>query len=444
MMQEAPGDRSADKVHGGRVGQQMPQTNSITKAYELAREHFATLGVDTEAVLARVDAVPVSMHCWQGDDVKGFENPNGELTGGIQVSGNYPGRARNAVELRADLDKAMSLIPGAKRLNLHAIYLETDKPVERDAIEPRHFANWVDWAKANQLGLDFNPSCFSHPKSADNRTLSHPDKAIRQFWIDHCKASRKVSESFGKALGTASVMNIWIPDGSKDYPFDRYGPRETLKAALDEVIAEKISPDFHYDAVEGKLFGIGAEAYTVGSNEFYLAYAATRGTMLCLDAGHFHPTEVVSDKLSAAFQFVDRVLLHVSRPMRWDSDHVVLFDDELQAIANELVRGDVLGRTAIGLDYFDASINRIAAWVIGMRNMRKALLKAMLEPKAALAAAETSGDFALRMALMEEHKTSPWAAVWNHYCESRNVPVGTAWFDVVKAYERDVLAKREA
>lgn len=422
----------------------MSDNSPITKAYELAREHFAKEGIDTEAVLGKLDAVPVSMHCWQGDDVKGFENPDGELTGGIQVSGNYPGRARNADQLRADLDKAMSLIPGAKRLNLHALYLEADRKVERDAIEPKHFQRWVDWAKERKLGLDFNPSCFSHPKSADNRTLSHPDKAIRQFWIDHCKASRKVSEHFGKSLGTASVMNIWIPDGSKDFPFDRFGPRETLKAALDDVISEKISKEFHYDAVEGKLFGIGAEAYTVGSNEFYLAYAATRGTMLCLDAGHFHPTEVVSDKLSAAFQFVDRVLLHVSRPMRWDSDHVVLFDDELQAIANELVRGDVLDRTAIGLDYFDASINRIAAWVIGMRNMRKALLKAMLEPKAKLAGAETSGDFALRMALMEEHKTSPWAAVWDHYCESRNVPVGAAWFDVVKAYERDVLAKRES
>lgn len=422
----------------------MAQSSPIIRGYDLARDYFAERGVDTEAVLARVDAVPVSMHCWQGDDVKGFEDPDAALTGGIQVSGNYPGRARTAVELRADLDKAMSLIPGAKRLNLHAIYLEADRKVERDEIEPKHFSNWVDWAREHHIGLDFNPTCFSHPKSADNRTLSHPDKAVRQFWIDHCKASRKVSESFGRALGTPSVMNIWIPDGSKDYPFDRFGPREILKGALDEIISEKISKEFHYDAVEGKLFGIGAEAYTVGSNEFYLAYAASRGTMLCLDAGHFHPTEVVSDKLSAAFQFVDRVLLHVSRPMRWDSDHVVLFDDELQAIASELVRGGVLGRTAIGLDYFDASINRIAAWVIGMRNMRKALLKAMLEPAKALAAAEASGDFALRMALMEEHKSSPWAAVWDHYCESRNVPVGVTWFDAVKAYERDVLAKRES
>lgn len=417
---------------------------SITKAYELAREEFAETGVNVDEVLARVDAVPVSMHCWQGDDVAGFENTGTALSGGIQVSGNYPGRARNAEELRADLDLALSLIPGQKRLNLHAIYLEADGKVERDAIEPKHFQNWVDWAKKNGLGLDFNPTCFSHPKSADNRTLSNPDKSIRQFWIDHCKASRKISEHFGRSLGTASVMNIWIPDGSKDFPYDRFGPRAILRDALDEVISEKISTEFHYDAVEGKLFGIGAEAYTVGSNEFYLAYAVSRGTMLCLDAGHFHPTEVISDKLSSAFSFVDRVLLHVSRPMRWDSDHVVLFDDELQAIANELVRGNVLDRTAIGLDYFDASINRVAAWVIGTRNMRKALLKAMLEPKAALVGAEASGDFTRRMALFEEHKSAPWGAIWNYYCESRGVPVGMTWFDAVKAHEAKVLKTRTA
>jgi L-rhamnose isomerase len=422
----------------------MAAKQSITKAYELAREMFAETGVDVDKAIERVDAVPISMHCWQGDDVHGFEQPDGELSGGIQVSGNHPGRARSAVELRADLDMAMSLIPGQKRLNLHAIYLESDRPVERDAIEPRHFQNWVDWAKTNKLGLDFNPTCFSHPKSADNRTLSHPDKAIRQFWIDHCKASRKVSEHFGRSLGTPSVMNIWVPDGSKDYPFDRFGPRARLRDALDEVISEKISKEFHYDAVEGKLFGIGAEAYTVGSNEFYLGYAVSRGTMLCLDAGHFHPTEVISDKLSAAFSFVDRVLLHVSRPMRWDSDHVVLFDDELQAIANELVRGDVLDRTAIGLDYFDASINRVAAWVVGTRNMRKALLKAMLEPKAALARAEATGDFAGRMMLGEEHKSAPWGAVWAYYCESRGVPSGSGWYDAVKAYEAKILGKRTA
>ncbi|WP_237152867.1 L-rhamnose isomerase [Oryzibacter oryziterrae] len=421
----------------------METKGSTLKAYELAREYFAATGVDVDAVLDKLDAVPISMHCWQGDDVRGFENPDQELTGGIQVSGNYPGRARNAGELRADLDLAMSLIPGAKRLNLHALYLEADKPVGRDAIEPRHFQNWVDWAKAKGIGLDFNPSCFSHPLSADGRTLSHPDKAIRQFWIDHCKASRRVSEHFGKSLGTPSVMNIWIPDGSKDFPFDRFGPRALLRDALDAVIAEPISQDFHFDAVEGKLFGIGAEAYTVGSNEFYLAYAATRKVMLCLDAGHFHPTEEVADKLSAALSMIDRVLLHVSRPMRWDSDHVVLLDDPTQNIANELVRGGVLPRVAIGLDFFDASINRIAAWVVGTRNMRKALLRAMLEPATALKDAEAKGDGALRMALFEEHKSSPWTAVWAQYCESRNTPAGMGWMDTVKTYERTVLAQRE-
>lgn len=415
---------------------------AVQAAYDLARERFAALGVDTEAALARLDTVAVSMHCWQGDDVRGFENPTGDLTGGIQVSGNYMGRARSPEELRADLDLAMSLIPGPKRLNLHAIYLEANEKVDRDAIEPKHFANWVNWAKANNVGLDFNPSCFSHPLSADG-TLSHPDAGIRRFWIDHCKASRRVSESFGQALGTPSVMNIWIPDGSKDFLADRYSPRTRLAAALDEVIADKIDPKFHKDAVESKLFGIGAEAYTVGSNEFYLAYAMSRRTMLCLDAGHFHPTESIADKLSAVLTFLDEVLLHVSRPMRWDSDHVVLLDDETTAIAAELVRGNVLPRVAIGLDFFDASINRIAAWVIGTRNMKKALLKAMLEPYAQLIAAEKANDGALRMALFEEHKSAPWGAVWDMYCARNATPVAGDWFHTVKSYEQTVLAKRE-
>ncbi|TBW41384.1 L-rhamnose isomerase [Siculibacillus lacustris] len=417
---------------------------SVRAAYQAARDRFAAGGIDVDAALARLDGVPISMHCWQGDDVRGFETAAGELTGGIQVTGNHPGRAATPGQLRADLDLAMSLIPGPKRLNLHAIYLEADRPVGRDEIEPVHFRNWVDWARARGIGLDFNPTCFSHPLSADNRTLSHPDAGIRRFWIDHCKASRRVSESFGRALGTPSVMNIWIPDGSKDLPADRFSPRLRLRDALDEILATPIDKAFHKDAVEGKLFGIGAEAYTVGSNEFYLAYAAARGTMLCLDAGHFHPTEVVSDKLSAVLALVDEVLLHVSRPMRWDSDHVVLFDDETQAIASEIVRGDVTDRVAIGLDYFDASINRIAAWVIGTRNMRKALLKALLEPRAALRAAEAAGDFATRLALFEEHKSGPWTAVWDHYCLSRGVPVGGRWLDVVKAYEAKILSEREA
>ncbi|MGJ4952851.1 L-rhamnose isomerase [Bradyrhizobium sp. HKCCYLS20291] len=415
---------------------------TVEKAFAQAQAHFAATGVDVEAALARLDQVAVSLHCWQGDDVRGFENPEAALTGGIQVSGNYIGRARTPDELRADLDLAMSLIPGRLRLNLHAIYLDTDEKVRRDEIQPKHFQSWVDWASRKDIGLDFNPSCFSHPLSADNLTLSHPDPGIRRFWIDHCKASRRVSEHFGRSLGSPSVMNIWVPDGTKDYPADRFGPRARLRDALDEVLAEPISRAFHKDAVEGKLFGIGAEAFTVGSNEFYLAYAVKRGTLLCLDAGHFHPTEVISDKLSAVLSLVDEVLLHVSRPMRWDSDHVVLLDDETQAIANELVRGDVLHRVAIGLDFFDASINRIAAWVIGTRNMKKALLKAMLEPRAALLEAEAHGDGTRRMALFEEHRSSPWGAVWDYFCLTRGAPVGLRWLDRVKAHERDVLVHR--
>ncbi|MEF2072471.1 L-rhamnose isomerase [Consotaella aegiceratis] len=422
----------------------MSDENRIRSAYAMARDVYADLGVDVDAALSRLDTIPISMHCWQGDDVRGFENPDGPLTGGIQATGNYPGAAHTPAELRADLDLAMAQIPGAKRLNLHAIYLESDGPVGRDAIEPKHFAAWVDWARAGNVGLDFNPTCFSHPLSADGLTLSHPDKAVRDFWIAHCQASRKISASFGEALGTPSVMNIWVPDGMKDLPADRFAPRERLAEALDAVIAEPLPSDVHKDAVESKLFGIGAESYTVGSHEFYLGYAATRKTMLCLDAGHFHPTEVISDKISATLQFVGELLLHVSRPVRWDSDHVVLLDDELQAIANEIVRGGVLDRVAIGLDFFDASINRVAAWVIGTRNMRRALLKALIEPTARLKAAEAEGDFTARLALMEEAKSLPWTAVWDFYCLSRGAPVGLAWLDAVRRYERDVLSERKA
>jgi L-rhamnose isomerase len=419
-------------------------TPNIARAYALAREAFAATGVDTEAALAELDRIPISLHCWQGDDVRGFEDPNAPLTGGIQTTGSYPGRARTADELRADADVAMAQIPGPKRFNLHAIYLEADRAVERNQIQPAHFARWIDWARDRGLGLDFNPSCFSHPLSADNRTLSHPDPGIRRFWIEHCQACRTVSAAFGKALGTPSVMNIWVPDGSKDLPADRFAPRRRLAEALDEVIAAPIPREVHRDAVEGKLFGIGAEAYTVGSHEFYLGYALTRGLMLCLDAGHFHPTEVVSDKLSAVLGFVDRVLLHVTRAVRWDSDHVVVLDDETQAIASELVRGRVLDRVAIGLDFFDASINRVAAWVIGTRAMRKALLRALLEPRAALAEAEAAGDTTARLALFEETKSMPWPAVWDHYCETRGVPVGLGWLAGVRAYEREIMTRRAA
>jgi len=382
------------------------------------------------------------MHCWQGDDVRGFENPQGALTGGIQATGNYPGKARNAAELRADLEKAMSLIPGPKRLNLHAIYLESESPVDRDAIEPKHFANWVEWARQQKLGLDFNPSCFSHPLSADGFTLSHADKAIRQFWIDHCKASRRVSAYFGEQLGTPLVMNIWVPDGMKDLTVDRLAPRQRLLSALDEVIAEKLSPQHHIDAVESKLFGIGAESYTVGSNEFFMGYATSRQTALTLDAGHFHPTEVISDKISTALLYVPRLLLHVSRPVRWDSDHVVLLDDETQAIASEIVRHQLFDKVHIGLDFFDASINRIAAWVIGTRNTKKALLRALLEPTERLRQSETAGDYTARLALLEEQKSLPWQAVWEAWCLRHDVPADASWLSDVRHYEKQILNQR--
>ncbi|WP_145541233.1 L-rhamnose isomerase [Yersinia alsatica] len=417
-------------------------TNSIEQAWELAKQRFAAVGVDVDAALTRLDTLPVSMHCWQGDDVTGFENPDAVLTGGIQATGNYPGKARNAAELRSDLELALALIPGPKRLNLHAIYLESDTPVARNKIEPRHFSHWVEWAKKHHLGLDFNPSCFSHPLSADGFTLSHADPKIRQFWIEHCQASRRVSAYFGEQLGTASVMNIWIPDGMKDTPIDRLAPRQRLLSALDEVISEKLNPAHHIDAVESKLFGIGAESYTVGSNEFYMGYAASRQTALCLDAGHFHPTEVISDKISSAMLYVPRLLLHVSRPVRWDSDHVVLLDDETQAIASEIIRHNLFDRVHIGLDFFDASINRIAAWVIGTRNMKKALLRALLEPTEMLRQLELRGDYTARLALLEEQKSLPWQAVWEGYCQRNDVPVDARWLDAVREYEQQILSQR--
>nr|WP_273392445.1 L-rhamnose isomerase [Actinobacillus porcinus] len=415
--------------------------SNVQQAYELAKTQFADIGVDTEQAIALLDKLPISMHCWQGDDVGGFEQGAGDLSGGIQATGNYPGKARTAQELRMDLDKAMSLIPGKKRLNLHASYLEADHKVDRNEVKPEHFANWVAWAKQNNLGLDFNPTYFSHPLSAE-ATLSHQNKQIRDFWIEHGKACRKISEYFGKELGTTSVMNIWIPDGSKDLVVDRFAPRQRLVESLDEIIKEKIDPKYHLDAVESKLFGIGVESYTVGSNEFYASYAVSRGTALCLDAGHFHPTEVISDKISAVMPFIQHLLLHVSRPVRWDSDHVVLLDDETQAIANEIIRNQLFDRVHIGLDFFDASINRIAAWVIGTRNMQKALLKALLEPTTELRNLENSRDFSARLALLEEQKSLPWQAVWDMYCERHNVPVGRRWLDDVRAYEKAVLSQR--
>lgn len=413
----------------------------IESGYKIARERFADLGIDTDAALKTLDAIPISIQCWQGDDVLGFENPNGNLTGGIQTTGNYMGRARNARELRGDLELALSIIPGKKRVNLHAIYLEAAKHVERDQIDTCHFQVWIDWAKDHGLALDFNPTCFSHPKSAQNLTLSHPDPAIRKFWIDHCVASRKISEDIGQELNDTSIMNIWIPDGFKDLPADRLGPRTRLLNSLDEILFA-LDGAHHKVAVEGKLFGIGAESYTVGSNEFYMGYASTRKTLLCLDAGHFHPTENVGDKISTALCFVDEILLHVSRPVRWDSDHVVLLDEATMGIASEIVRCNALERVHVGLDFFDASINRVAAWVIGARNVRKALLCALLEPRKSIASAEREFDFTRRLALMEESKSMPWPSVWDYYCATQEVPLGSEWLEKIAAHEKNVLSKR--
>ncbi len=410
-------------------------------AYRIAQERYREFGIDTDEVLNELDAIPISIQCWQGDDVLGFEFDASSLSGGIQTTGNYPGRARNADELRSDLECALSLIPGAKRVNLHAIYLETDRPVERDEIEPCHFNRWIEWARANRLGLDFNPTCFSHPMSAQNLTLSHPERRVRQFWINHCIASRKVSEYMGEQLDNPCIMNVWIPDGYKDSPADRFGPRMRLVESLDEILGAVVGKS-HQIAVEGKLFGIGAESFTVGSNEFYFAYAATRNTLLCLDAGHFHPTENVADKISTSLCFLNEILLHVSRPVRWDSDHVVLFDDPTIAIAQEVVRTHEMKKVHIGLDYFDASINRIAAWVIGARNMRKALLFALLEPRKELLDAECRFDYTSRLAVSEEAKSLPWPAVWEFYCDSRAVPLGLGWLATVCKYEAEVLSKR--
>ena len=400
------------------------------------------MGVDTEAAMAKLATIPISLHCWQGDDVGGFENTGGGLSGGIAVTGNYPGRARTPDELRSDLDEALSLIPGKHRLNLHAFYGEFGgKKVERDEITPEHFSNWIAWAKAKGIGMDFNPTCFSHPKAADGFTLSHADEGIRDFWVEHCVRSREISAVMGKELGSPCVMNVWVPDGYKDTPVDRVSPRRRLAESLDRVFAKAQNPAHMLDAVECKLFGIGSESYVVGSHEFYMGYAVKNQKLLCLDAGHFHPTETIADKLGSALMFVPEILLHVSRGVRWDSDHVVTLDDALQSISSALVRDDLLSRTHIGLDFFDASINRIAAWTIGTRNTLKSLLIALLEP-AALKEAEASGDLTTRLALMEELKGMPWGAVWDQYCEQQGVPVGTAWLAETKRYENAVLNKR--
>ncbi len=408
--------------------------------FKNASERYAAIGVDVEAALKKLAEVRISMHCWQGDDVRGFDAES--LSGGIAATGNYPGRARSADELMADIRKAYSLIPGKHKLNLHASYRITDEKVDRDALEPKHFAAWVDFARAEGIGLDFNPTYFSHPKAADNLTLSNPDKSIRDFWIAHGKACRRIAEYFGRELGITALNNVWIPDGTKDVPGDRLGPRMRLKESLDAIFAEKFDKSHMADAIEGKVFGIGVESYTVGSHEFYMNYAAKNGLMCLLDTGHYHPTEVVSDKLSSMLIFNENVALHVSRPVRWDSDHVIKLDDELKELATELVRCDALHRVFIGLDFFDASINRIAAWVVGMRNMQKALLYGLLSPNDQLRKWQEAQDYTDLLVGLEEIKTLPFGVIWAEFCRRANVPEDGAWLPEVRRYESDVLAKR--
>ncbi len=418
-------------------------SKKIEQAYALAKERYAEIGVSTKKAIQRLSSIPLSLHCWQGDDVQGFEGSGVELGGGLAVTGNFPGRARNAQELRSDLDKALSLIPGKHRLNLHASYAETGgKRVERNELEPKHFRSWIDWARTRGMGLDFNPTFFAHPLASSGFTLAHPDKSIRNFWVEHGIVSRRIGAAMGKALGKVCVTNIWIPDGFKDSPIDRRGPRKRLVESLDAIFSQRIDPRYNLDSLEPKLFGIGSESYVVGSHEFYLSYAALHRKLLCLDAGHYHPTEGIADKISAVLAFLDRILLHVSRGVRWDSDHIVTLTDELAAIAQEIVRGGYLDRVHIGLDYFDASVNRVAAWVIGARCMAKSLLMALLEPQEDLRKLEREGDFTARLAMLEEMKSMPFGAVWDFYCRKAGVPVGENWLKEVKTYEKSILEQR--
>lgn len=413
----------------------------MSSLYEHAKETYAKIGIDTEEVLKKLAELPISLHCWQGDDVVGFEN-TGSLSGGIMATGNYPGKAGTPQELMADIEEVLSLLPGKYKINLHAIYAITDGTVDRDKLEPKHFEKWVEFAKKNGLGLDINPTLFSHPLAANSLTLSNPDEKIRRFWIDHCKAMRKIGAYFGKELDITCMNNIWIPDGYKEIPADRLGPRQRLKESLDEIFSEKYDKKYLIDTVESKVFGIGLEAYTVGSHEFYLNYAAKNDCLCLLDNGHYHPTEMVSDKIPSMLLFADKLALHVTRPMRWDSDHVVIFDDELKEIAKEIVRCDALDKVMIGLDYFDASINRIAAWVVGARNMRKALLFAMLLPHVELKKYQDSGNFTKMLAMSEEYKFYPYNEVWNEFCKRENVPQGEKWLEETDRYEKEVLSKR--
>ena len=412
--------------------------------YEEAKLRYAALGIDTEEAIRRLSAKAISMNCWQGDDVTGFDNPDGGAGNGIQTTGNYPGRARNFEELKADFLTAASLIPGKKRINLHACYAVFDEAhpwVDRDQITYEHFAPWVAFARENSLGIDFNPTIFSHPMMKDGLSLSSPDEKVRRFWIDHAIACRRIAERIGQELDDQVLNNVWIPDGYKDIPADRLGPRLRLKDALDEIFAEKCPHVI--DSVESKVFAIGVESYTVGSNEFYMNYAATHpGVYNLLDNGHYHPMEYVSDKIPALLPYFDKIPLHVTRPVRWDSDHVVIFDDELREIMKEIVRGNAMDKVLIGLDCFDASINRIAAWVIATRSVHKALLFALLQPDDQLKAAQDAGDFTYRLMLQEEAKTLPFADVWEEYCNRQDVPADGRWYETVVEYEQKVLTCR--
>ncbi len=412
--------------------------------YELAKEQYGKLGVDTEAVLETLKNIPISMHCWQGDDVIGFDH-DGPLTGGIQTTGNYPGKARTPEELMADIEKAFSLIPGKHKVNLHACYaiFEEGEFVDRDKLETKHFAKWVEFGKKNGVAFDFNPTCFSHSMAEDGLTLSSPDEKVRKFWVEHCKACIRISEYLATEQGSPCAMNIWIPDGMKDVPADRLGPRARFKQSLDEILAIPYDKEKVLVCLESKVFGIGMESYTVGSSEFTLSYAAKNGIISLLDNGHYHPTEVVSDKIPSMLLFNDKIALHVTRGVRWDSDHVVLLDDETKEIAKEIVRNDAIDRVLLALDYFDASINRIAAWVIGMRNMQKALLYALLSPNKKLKALQDEGKFTELMMQQEEIKTYPFGDIWNEFCERSGVPVGESWFKDVEEYEENVLLKRK-
>jgi L-rhamnose isomerase len=421
----------------------MSSGEKIEQAYRLAQESYAHWGVDTRKALASVERIAISIHCWQGDDVGGFENTGHAMGGGLAVTGNYPGKARTPDELRADFEKALSLIPGRHRFNLHASYAEpTGKRQDRDTQTAEGFRNWIDWAKSLKIGLDFNQTYFAHPRVVNGLTLTSPDSVVRRFWIEHGIRCREIGTAIGRGVGNPCLTNLWIPDGMKDTPADRRGPRERLLESLDAIFKKKTNPLHNLDSVEPKLFGIGAESYTPGSHEFYLGYAISRQVLLTLDSGHYHPTEGIADKISAVLCYLPQIALHVSRGIRWDSDHVVTLTDDLTSIAQEIAWGRYLDRIRIGLDYFDASINRVAAWVIGARNLSKALLTALLTPIARLQQAEAEADYTTRLALMEEAKGLPFGAVWDFYCEKMGVPLGPDWLSEIKAYEQKVLTKR--